>query len=130
MSNDLISRSAVISLIDKLGYVICRNREDFEANRRVDKIKQCVIELPTAYDVGKKVDNNGWIPIWERLPENNDYILVSFDNFSVPGIGRYEEDDEGGVFCPGDEDKSYSSVGLMVNAWMPLPEVYKSQEKS
>lgn len=55
MSNDLISRSAVISLIDELGYVNCRNSKDFEANSRMDKIRQGVVELPTAYDVDKVV---------------------------------------------------------------------------
>lgn len=51
MSNDLISRSAVINLIDKFGYINCQSSKDFEANSRVDEIRQGVVELPTAYDV-------------------------------------------------------------------------------
>lgn len=66
-----------------------------------------------------------WISVGERLPENDSYIMVSFDNFSLPDIGRYEETEEGGAFYPGDDDKSYISLGLFVNAWMPLPEPYK-----
>lgn len=73
----------------------------------------------------KKVANP-WIPITERLPETGDYILISFDNFSLPDIGRYEVgEDGGGAFYPGDEDVSYASVGVIVNAWMPLPEPYR-----
>lgn len=56
MSDDLISRSAVINLIDELGYVNCQNGKDFEYNSRVDKIRQCVAELQTAYNVDKVVE--------------------------------------------------------------------------
>lgn len=67
-----------------------------------------------------------WIPITERLPETDDYILISFDNSSLPDIGRYEVDeDSGGAFYPGDEDVSYASVGVVVNVWMPLPKPYR-----
>lgn len=79
----------------------------------------------------KKV--NRWSPVDERLPENDDYILLSFENFPVLDIGRYEEDEKGGAFYPGDEDYTYSSFGLFVNAWRPLPEPYmlkESEEKS
>lgn len=69
---------------------------------------------------------NPWIPITERLPETDDYILISFANFSLPDVGRYEADEDGGgAFYPGDEDVSYASVGVVVNAWMPLPKPYR-----
>ena len=67
-----------------------------------------------------------WIPITERLPETDDYILISFENFNVPQVGRYEADEDGGgEFYPGDEDFTYKSIDLYVNAWMPLPEPYR-----
>lgn len=67
-----------------------------------------------------------WIPITERLPETDDYILISFDNSSLPDIGRYEVDEDGGgEFYPGDEDFTYKSIDLYVNAWMPLPQPYR-----
>lgn len=75
-----------------------------------------------------------WIPIDERLPEVNEdgfseHILLSFENFCVPVIGRYEVDKEGsGAFYDGDDDKPLSEYGLFVNAWMPLPECYKEDE--
>lgn len=70
----------------------------------------------------------GWIPVEERLPKAGKYILVSFENFSVADIARYETDEEGGAFYPGDEDKSYVSFGLFVNAWMPMPEPYRPEK--
>ena len=73
----------------------------------------------------EKSELGKWIPVECRLPENDDYILVSFDNFLLPDIGRYEVDKDGGAFYPGDDEKSYISHGLFVNAWMPLPRHYK-----
>lgn len=69
-----------------------------------------------------------WIPCSEKLPEDESYILVSFENATMPDIARYEENDEGGTFYPGDDEESYSSYGIFVNAWMPLPELYKEEQ--
>ena len=69
-----------------------------------------------------------WIPCSERLPEDESYILVSFENCTMPDIARYEENDEGGTFYPGDDEKSYLSYELFVNAWMELPEPYREDE--
>ena len=70
----------------------------------------------------KKPEFGKWIPITERLPEDDKYIMVSFDNFTLPDIGG------NGAFYPGDDDKGYASYGLFVNAWMPLPEPYRESE--
>ena len=69
-----------------------------------------------------------WIPCSEKLPEDESYILVSFENATMPDIARYEENDEGSTFYPGDDEKSYSSYGIFVNAWTPLPEPYKEEQ--
>ena len=71
----------------------------------------------------------GWIDIDDRLPDPGEWVLVSFENFTRPEIGRYEADSDGsGAFYPGDEDASYASFGIFVNAWMPLPEAYRREE--
>lgn len=67
---------------------------------------------------------DGWIPCSDGFPNNNRYILISFSNFSLPEIGRYEQDENGGAFYIGDEDKSCTEQDLIVNAWMELPEPY------
>lgn len=77
-------------------------------------------------DLEEDEKENGWIPVAERLPETDDYILVSFSNYTLSDIGRYEADkDGGGTFFQGDEERSYVSFGLFVNAWMPLPKPYE-----
>lgn len=68
-----------------------------------------------------------WIHVEERLPDNDDYILMSFENFSLPLVGRYEMDETGGAFYVGDDEESCISQNLFVNAWMPLPEPYRPQ---
>ena len=75
--------------------------------------------------------NDDWIPVEERLPEDNHYILLSFTNFSLPLVGRYEKDLDGGAFYLGDCDEKDTciSMNLFVNAWMPLPEPYCPEEK-
>lgn len=55
MSDDLISRKAVVDLIDKLGYINVSNHDDFRANCRMDKIRQEVSELPTSFDKEKVI---------------------------------------------------------------------------
>lgn len=69
-----------------------------------------------------------WIPVAELLPQSGKYVLMSFENFTLPAIGRYEVNDEGdGAWYLGDNDEGDTccSVGLFVNAWMPLPEAYR-----
>lgn len=67
-----------------------------------------------------------WIPVEEQLPKDDNYILLSFSNFSIPLIGRCELDGDGGsTFYEGDDDEPLTKHDLYVNAWMPLPEPYR-----
>ena len=70
-----------------------------------------------------------WISVTHRLPKNDDYILLSFENFNLPLVGRYETDKDGGAFYVGNEMESCSSKGLFVNAWRTLPKPYRPEEE-
>ena len=76
--------------------------------------------------------NDGWISVDERLPEDDRYILLSFENFSLPLVGRYEENEKGGAFYLGDCDEEDTCISndLYVNAWMYLPERYKGDSNA
>ena len=76
-------------------------------------------------------NKDSWIPVEERLPEDDRCILLSFENFSLPLVGRYEENEKGGAFYIGDcdEEDTCASNDLFVNAWQPLPEPYRPKEK-
>lgn len=70
-----------------------------------------------------------WIPVSERLPEEEECILLSFANYTGLDIGRYENDGENDNFYPGDEEETYAHYGLTVNAWMPLPKPYRQNDE-
>ena len=107
----IVGKDGMVDIYDDTYDVIIHCESEEEQNMVMEKLK--------------KVENP-WIPITERLPETDDYILISFDNFSLPDVGRYEVDESGGgAFYPGDEDVSYASVGVVVNAWMSLPKPYR-----
>lgn len=111
------------------GMIIVQNRDGvFSA---YDDTYDIVIHCESEEKQKKAIDRLktiNWIPVDERLPETDNYILVSFSNCTTPDIGRYEADkDGGGAFFPGDEDRSYVYFGLFVNAWMELPESYRGE---
>lgn len=70
-------------------------------------------------------ESGGWIPCSERLQEPDEYILLSFSNYSGLVLGRYEEDDGGGTFYEGDSLTPLTQYDAFVNAWMPLPKPYR-----
>lgn len=76
----------------------------------------------------EKINRERWIPVEERLPEDDNFVLMSFENFTLPMIGRYEQQEDGsGVWYLGDCDDEDTCLehDLFVNAWMKLPERYK-----
>lgn len=90
-------------------------------------IQQCFDRLGEYEDLeeqGKLIKE--WTPS-EEPPASGKYVLLSFENFSIPLVGRYEEDENGGgTYYVGDDEKSCISQDIIVNAWMPLPELYKN----
>ena len=88
-----------------------------------------IIGLDDAIDIihqAKEEYSNGqWISA-DEPPKDNKYVLLSFANFPVPMVGRFEEDpDGGGSYYLGDEEETLLSQDMIVNAWMPLPEPYR-----
>lgn len=89
------------------------------------KVIQDMIEQLQA-DLEQDEKENGFIPVDEKLPDPDKYILVSFENFPIPMIGIYTvDDDDGGTFRISDEDDSFLEHDLYVNAWTELPEPYR-----
>lgn len=69
----------------------------------------------------EQLEESKWIDIGYGIPNDDRYILVSFENYDLPAIGRYDD----GAFYPEDNDKTFVSYGLFVNAWMELPKPYR-----
>lgn len=71
-----------------------------------------------------------WNPLNEDDPNSfppvDEFVLLSFSNYTVPAIGMWVvEDDGGGAFYDDEVMNTFSSFGVFVNAWAPLPENYK-----
>ena len=108
----------------KTGYWSASKKDDLAA--RLAEYEDTGLEPREVLQLKKNAVQ--WIPVTERLPDPESYILVSFENYSLPNIATYRVDEDGsGAFYPGDEDYTYLSAGVFVNAWMPLPEAYKAE---
>lgn len=99
---------------------------------REKAIDVAIDEYNRGYKEGFEAASLKWIPCSERLPEvgkdgESEYVLLSFFNATLPCIGQYREDSEGGAFYAGDDEAPLNGFGLFVNAWMPLPEPYKGE---
>lgn len=119
-----------MSVLEKILEEIEKEQNSYEADHAWNYSKGLEYAKEIIRSHMDEVEKDGWIPVEERLPENDDYIMLSFENFTVPEIGRYEEDEDGGgSFYLGDDDEgdTCASVGLFVNAWRPLPEPYKGE---
>ena len=92
-----------------------------------DEMK-CLLEKLEGHDKHLiRNERNGWIPCSDP-PKDDRYVLLSFDNFSVPMVGRYEEDEKGGSYYIGDEMEPCVTQDIFVNAWQPLPLPFKDKE--
>ena len=109
----------------KLGYWSTSKKEELVV--RLAAYEDTGLEPEEVLQLKKEFSKHQWIFIEERLPEPEKLILVSFDNFDLPMIGRYTEINGGGVFHVGDSDESFIEHDLYVNAWMPLPESYRKE---
>lgn len=96
-----------------------------ESAEEQKKVKKLLMEK-TKLQWTPVTDGGEWKPLVDEDGES-DLLLLSFENFPNPCIGRYREDEEGGAFFDGDDDDPLTSIGLFVNAWMPLPAPYKEK---
>ena len=103
----------------------------------IDELREEFKKIPTTairamYVIRNLPSAEQWIPVPGKPPEVDedgcsDYILLSFANYTIPAIGQYREDKEGGAFFDGDMDEPLITYGLIVNAWAPLPKPYRGE---
>ncbi len=103
------------------------NREQYKGLRMAEDI------IRKHMNDGKDINvhaKDGWIPVedQDRLPKDDEYILLSFENFDLPMVGRYKASKEGGAFYLGDEEDTCISQDLYVNAWQPLTKPYRQKK--
>lgn len=114
----MINKSLVIEAIK--AYLI----DLIEQHKETVDILEFNIEIQNIIEGISKT--GGWTLVEEGIPTDGRYVLLSFENFSLPVVGRCEKDEDGYAFYVGDEDITCVQQGLFVNAWMDLPKRYKS----
>ena len=102
------------------------NSEDWAYKDAYTKALSIVSEVEAEY-------GNGWIPCSERLPENDDDVLVWYRYRTMQGVnivGSKETHGIGYYNKPTNSWLIYGGFGLYWNAvaWMPLPELYKPEK--
>lgn len=122
-NDELIDRKALQEEIESLTMTITGMRNGKTMTIQVlEEYKKSILriidEQPTVHA------NDNWIPA-DQPPKSEEYVLLSFENFSIPLVGMYREDSDGGAYYVGDDEESCISHNVIVNAWMPLPAPYR-----
>lgn len=110
-----------MELIDRIRKRIEQTASEAHAYAPITRV---ISEAEVKEILEQEEKKGGWIPASEA-PKTGEYILLSFENFSVPMVGRYEEDKNGGAFYIGDEDEKCVEQDIFVNAWMALPKPFR-----
>lgn len=137
MTDDTISRQAAIDAImceptdahypswyaERLKRLPSAQPTDAEIQRMQD-IEQAALEK--AYECGKQ-DAIQWIPCSERLPEDEEEVIVSVRDDS--GDNTLDYSSCGWYACAGDFWVVDNEPNYHVVAWMPLPKPWKGGEE-
>jgi len=111
LATDLISRQAAIDAA--LSFTVEYCGAAFDENMQIG-LKQCLDGLPSA-------EPWPWHDA-ETPPDTDRLVLITFANYSVPVIGRFEgNDEEGYTAYVGDSDDRFIDEGLIVDGWYELP---------
>lgn len=71
-----------------------------------------------------EMNNDGWIPVEEKLPEEKTEVLCCFENGTVQSLWQNWKNDGLGDYL--DDDL----MPTKIIAWRPLPEPYRPKEKN
>lgn len=121
---ETVSVQEVIDVIENYPYCDWNVENIEEMVRRINALPR------------KSTEQNLWIPLSERLPEEDGEYLVTYEEgyaeeYGSIGIAPFEVDCEGfGVWQENRDPDSLGSLGtewteIPVVAWMPLPEPHK-----
>ena len=119
--DDLISRQAAIDAIRKIYDSVGILGEKWA----VDKCQMAIKDLPSAQPEPK------WIPVSERLPETEEFVLASltgkYRNTTFEHACEIADYADGGWCVYAYPHMSAEKCEELIEAWMPLPEPYREE---
>ena len=68
-------------------------------------------------------ENDGWIPVEERFPEEGTYVMCCFDDGAVDVLWQNWQEDKSLLFYADINDEIRKVI-----AWQPLPEAYHPKQ--
>lgn len=122
-----------VVLADEDDYFLGRSSAFMDALSIVSEVEAEYINTSTEH-INKSGDcSTNWIPCSERLPENDDDVLVWYQYKMLQGVnvvGRKESHGIGYYYEPTKSWLLHGSFGMdwKVIAWMPLTEPYKTEK--
>lgn len=110
--------------IDEAIHYLERIKQEYDCSYEEDALNMAIAAL------SRSENPNKWIPVSERLPEKNMECLVAVGDFNLTQMAMYSDlmgIKNHRIFYQGDFGyDNFEDITQYVNAWMPLPEPYKS----
>lgn len=117
-------------------YRVVKTDEDLEWNRAIDLCTNIInahLSCENAAETARSSrDNDGWIPVDERLPEEGTQVIVTTEDGMVYGdivYGYADETDSDPCFHRWD-DEYWKCFKPIVIAWHPHPKPYSPDHKA
>jgi hypothetical protein len=118
---DCISRKAVNTLIDELARAISDER-CFVSKGVVPRGRETSLIMRDILDLPSVTPKAEWIPVSERLPEENITVIGTTKIDDIYKTELYDDCGEKKWYANGNFD-------VPIIAWMPLPEPYKAESE-
>jgi len=129
--NDLISRQAAIDILAVGDALLSRALDDMDVvGVERDKFAWGLGLIDSYIEDFKELPSvNQWIPCFEKLPDENEMVLISAKYIghlsqNAPYVEEGFFTHDGWYSAYGDD---YSELLAKVVAWMPLPKPYKGE---
>lgn len=106
-------------LFEKFGYMLEKiGLESVTAAQAMEATMKAIKDFKEEFVTDINVGNNGWIPVTERLPENNDNVRITVETHKglEVAVGWYNHNKGKWKVCPSDDEEFYY-CGYTVIAW-------------
>lgn len=122
-NDELIDRKALKEEIDSLRMTITgmRNGKTMTA-KALEEYKKSILRI---IDAQQTVNNDGWNPVEEGLPEETGYYLAQLSR-KLPN----EDYSDRVVVLFNGEEKEFMCYAKLIIAWQPLPEQYRGDSNA